>query len=67
MPVTSFAFDDRTMQAIAELKKIFGVSTNAAALRRAITLSQVVVDQRDEKNNVVVQGPDHSIVVSLTG
>ncbi|MDD2878414.1 MAG: hypothetical protein PHT60_14530 [Acidiphilium sp.] len=67
MPVTSFAFDDRTMQAIAELRKIFGVSSNAAALRRAITLSQVVADQRDDKNTVLIQGKEHPIKVSLSG
>jgi hypothetical protein len=67
MPVTSFAFDERTMQAIADLRKIFGVSSNAAALRRAITLSRVVADQRDDKNTVLIQGKEHPLRVSLDG
>jgi hypothetical protein len=65
MAMTSVVFDERTLQAIEALKQTFGVSTNAAVIRKAIALSRVVGQHADEHNNVIIAGKDDAIKVNL--
>jgi hypothetical protein len=66
MAMTSVVFDERTLKTIEELKKIFGVSTNAAVIRKAIALSRVVGQHADQHNNVIIAGKDDAIKLNLT-
>jgi hypothetical protein len=65
MAMTSFVFDERTIDAIAKLKDAFGVSTNAAVIRRALALAQVAAEQADEKHNVLIGGKDDFVKINI--
>jgi hypothetical protein len=65
MAMTSFVFDDRTIKAIESLKETFGVKTNAAVIRRALALAQVVAEQADDKHSILLVGKDEPIKVNL--
>ena len=64
--MTSFIVDERTAEAIAELKTLFGVKTNAAVIRKALALSRVVGQHVDDHNNVIIAGKDDAIRINLT-
>jgi hypothetical protein len=63
--MTSFDFDDRTMKAIEALKDTFNVKTNAAVIRRALALAQVVAENADDKHSVLLIGKDEPVRVNL--
>jgi len=65
MAMTSVVFDERTTAAIAELKQAFGVSTNAAVIRRALALAQVAAEKADEKHNVLIGGKDGYVKINI--
>ncbi len=65
MSMTSFDFDDRTMKAIEALKDTFNVKTNAAVIRRALALAQVVAENADDKHSVLLIGKDEPVRVNL--
>jgi len=53
--VTSFEVDEHTAELIAELRKTFGVKTNAAVIRKALALANVASRYA---------GPDHTITIT---
>lgn len=67
MAVTSFEMDERTLQTIEELKKLFGVKTNAAVLRKSLALSRIVGRHANNEHTVVIGENDKSERVSLAG
>lgn len=66
MAQTSFNVDKETEDALDELKKVFGVSTNAAVLKRAIALARLSARNADAEDNVTLRRPDgRDMVVPL--
>ncbi len=66
MAMTSVVFDERTTKVVENLKDVFGVSTNAAVIRKALALAQVIADQADEKHNILIGGKDDFVKINLT-
>jgi len=60
MAQTTFEVDDATLAALAELKSKFGVKTNAQAIRKALALARVAVQNVAADNSVtfLAPGPD---------
>ena len=69
MAVTSFEVDDRTLALIAQLRETFGVRTNAAVIRKALALANVVSQHADSDHTITItSGKDKPPVkVSLAG
>ena len=66
MTQTSFNLDKETGDAMEELKKVFGVSTNAAVFKRAIALARLSARNADENDNFTLLRPDgREMVVPL--
>ena len=58
MAMTSFIVDDYTSKTITDLKKSFGVKTNAGVIRKAIMLASIAAEHADENHNVIIAGKD---------
>jgi hypothetical protein len=66
MALTSVNVDKEMTAAIEELKLAFGVTTNAAVLKRAVALARLSLKNADEDSNIVMLRPDgREIVVPL--
>gem|GEM_PF-4976109 len=54
-PETTFVFDAHTVKALESMKATFGVTSNAAVLRRALALAQVAIDNAaDDKSLTII-------------
>ncbi len=51
-PQTSFEIDEKTAEALERLKVVYGVTSNAAVLKRALAIALVASKQADEDNNI---------------
>lgn len=49
----SFSTNEKTDQALDDLKEVFGVSTTAEAIRQALTLARTIIRRRDKEENTV--------------
>ena len=69
MAVTSFEVDDRTLALIAELRKTFGVKTNAAVIRKALALANVASQHAASDHTITITSGkgEPSVKVSLAG
>ncbi|MGC9268606.1 hypothetical protein [Acidiphilium sp.] len=67
MSVTSFEVDQHTAEAIAELRGLFGVKTNAAVIRRALALAQVVSREAAPDHTITVSGRAEPVRIILNG
>jgi hypothetical protein len=56
MAQTTFSVDDRTIDALEQLKGAFGVKTNAQVIRKALALARVAAEMADKKTNSVTIG-----------
>lgn len=65
MAVTSFDVDQKTAEAISELRGIFGVKTNAAVIRKALVLAQVISQQAKDDHTITVSGKSEPVVIVL--
>lgn len=65
MAVTSFDVDQRTATAISELRGIFGVKTNAAVIRRALALAQVISREAAADHTITVTGKSEPVRIIL--
>lgn len=52
MAQTSFDITDTTSNALDILKKVYGVSSNAAVLKRALSIALVASKYADEDHNI---------------
>ena len=52
MPQTSFEIDEKTAHALESLRKVYGVSSNAAVLKRALALALLTSKYADEDHNI---------------
>jgi len=52
MPQTSFEIDEKTAHALENLRKVYGVSSNAAVLKRALALALLTSKYADEDYNI---------------
>ena len=52
MAQTSFEIDDKTSAALEALKEVYGVTSNAAVLKRALAIALVASKQADEDHNI---------------
>jgi len=69
MKTTTIQFDENSQAEIDKLKKVFGSSSNAAVVRRALALAAVIAQEADENRNVTILGRNNrdNIRVSLAG
>lgn len=58
MAQTSFDIDAKTSEALETLKKVYGVSSNAAAIRRALAIALVASRYSDKDDNIVIVAND---------
>jgi hypothetical protein len=58
MPQTTFEVDAATLAAIGELKKKFGVKTNAQVIRKALALARVAAENADDENALTILSPE---------
>ena len=58
MRQTSFVVDDKTVKALEELKETFGVTTNAAVIRRALALAKVAAENADSEHTITIVRKD---------
>jgi len=52
MAQTSFDIDEKTASALEALKEVYGVSSNAAVLKRALAIALVASRQADDDFNI---------------
>jgi hypothetical protein len=67
MAVTSFDVDQHTAEAISELRGLFGVKTNAAVIRRALALAQVIGREAATDHTITVSGRAEPVRIVLNG
>lgn len=64
----SVEIDERTEEAIEQLKKVFNVKSRAAAIRRAVAFARFAADEAADEHQVVTlkrkDGKERSIVLS---
>lgn len=60
MPQTSFVIDDKTAEAIEELKAALGVKTNAAVIRKAIALTRLAARGADADHTITIVDKDNN-------
>jgi hypothetical protein len=58
MTQTTFEVDDATLAALTDLKKKFGVKTNAQVIRKALALARVAAQNVGEDNTITILSPD---------
>jgi predicted negative regulator of RcsB-dependent stress response len=58
MAQTTFEVDDVTLDALAELKKTFGVRTNAQVIRKALALAKVAAQNAGRDNTLTIVSTD---------
>lgn len=59
MSQTSFVVDSKTAEAIEDLKKEFGVKTNAAVIRKALALARIAARGADEDHAITLLDKDN--------
>lgn len=60
---TTIQLDDATINALEELKKTLGVNTNAAVVRRALTITRFLASQAGEEHIVTIEGKERTNLV----
>jgi hypothetical protein len=65
MAVTSFEVDERTAAVLTELQKKFGVTTNAAVIRKALALANVAARHADADNSITPAPSDGKPAVKV--
>jgi hypothetical protein len=67
MAQTSFEIDENTAAALDQLKKVYGVPSNAAVLKRALALALAASKYADPDHNIhirsEVNGRDQEIIL----
>jgi hypothetical protein len=58
MAQTSINIDQEMEAAMDELRKAFGVTSNAAVLKRAVALARQSVRAADEDGSIIILRPD---------
>jgi hypothetical protein len=58
MALSSINIDKEMGDALEELKSVFGVTTNAAVLKRAVAMARLNAKNMDEDGNVTLLRPD---------
>ena len=56
MKTTTIQFDERNLDEINKLKKVFGAATNAAVIRKALALAALAADEADASHTVTISG-----------
>jgi hypothetical protein len=51
--LTSFEIDPNTAETLENLKRIYGVNSNAAVLRRALAIALIASKHVDDDNNIL--------------
>lgn len=56
MAQTSFEIDERTSEALDHLKKVYGVSSNAGVIKRALAIAMAASKFADSESNIHIRG-----------
>ncbi len=65
MAVTSFEVAERTAAVLTELQKKFGVTSNAAVIRKALALANVAARHADTDNSITLAPSDGKPAVTV--
>ncbi len=57
-PQINLAVSDDTILLLEELKKTFGVDTNSAVVRRALTLARIAAKNQRDDHTISILGKD---------
>lgn len=64
--VTTIEFDEKSQQALEQLQKSLGVTSNAAVIRKALMLTSYLSDQADAQGMVTIEDKQqHKVKLSL--
>jgi hypothetical protein len=67
MAQTSFEIDEKTAVALEHLKKVYGVPSNAAVLKRALALALAASKYADSEHNIhirsEVNGKEQEVII----
>lgn len=64
----SFVVDERTLKAIEKLKETFGVTSNAAVIRKALAFSSVAAETASSDHAVtLIDRDDTRVKITLAG
>jgi len=68
MAATTFNFDEKTGQVLADLQERLGASSQAEVLKRAVALLDIAADYKDAQGSITIQKDedDKKIVIQLT-
>jgi transaldolase len=56
MKTTTVQFDERAQRDIDKLKVVFGATTNASVIRKALALAALAAEEADESHSVTISG-----------
>lgn len=63
--MTSFDFDEATMEIISNLKNKFGATTDSQVIRKSLALAMVAARYSDKNNILTIIAPNKEIVEIL--
>jgi hypothetical protein len=63
--VTTVQFDERTAENIDKLREVYGATSTAAVIRRALALASLVAREATADRTVTITGKGEPVTVSL--
>ena len=63
--VTTVQFDERTAENIDKLREVYGATSTAAVIRRALALASLVAREATPDRTVTITGKGEPVTVSL--
>jgi hypothetical protein len=65
--ITTVQFDERAVENIDKLREVYGATSTAAVIRRALALASMVADEATPERTVTIKGKRDPITESLAG
>jgi hypothetical protein len=62
---TTIQFDDKARENIDALKEVFGATSTAAVIRKALALASIAAKQATPERTIVLGGKEPAITISL--
>jgi hypothetical protein len=62
---TTFQFDERTLDNIDKLREVYGATSTAAVIRRALALASLVAKEATPDREVTIKGKGEPVTISL--
>ena len=62
---TTIQFDDKARENIDALKEVFGATSTASVIRKALALASIAAKQATPERTIVLGGKEPAITISL--